>query len=114
MAHLSPPPSPPVHYNKFSSLEHIKMDRSNPSSPTLMQRSAFAAELGHKWNTHGKFDTFVKRFVTLNLNYVLLPHRFITVIQSISLFKSTILASTVVSLSTTITCSIAIASITQP
>lgn len=58
MAHLSPPPSPHPQY-KFANMEHIKME-DNHTTPSLLQRSAFAAELGHKWSTNGNIYNLKK------------------------------------------------------
>ncbi|KAJ6647898.1 Zinc finger protein [Pseudolycoriella hygida] len=49
MAHLSPPPSPPViQSQKYPIMGHLSLEKS---TLPLMEKSQFAATFAHKWNT---------------------------------------------------------------
>lgn len=51
MAHLSPPPSPPVIQNqKYPIMGHLSIEKN---TLPLMEKSQFAATFAHKWNTRG-------------------------------------------------------------
>lgn len=55
MAHLSPPPSPPVIQNqKYPIMGHLSIEKN---SLPLMEKSQFAATFAHKWNTRGTIHT---------------------------------------------------------
>lgn len=53
MAHLSPPPSPPViQSQKYPIMGHLSIEKN---TLPLMEKSQFAATFAHKWNTRGLF-----------------------------------------------------------
>ncbi len=53
MAHLSPPPSPPViQSQKYPIMGHLSIEKN---TLPLMEKSQFAATFAHKWNTRGTF-----------------------------------------------------------
>lgn len=72
MAHLSPPPSPPVIQNqKYPIMGHLSIEKN---TLPLMEKSQFAATFAHKWNTRGK--TFITCLVLITIYYtntVILP-----------------------------------------
>lgn len=54
MAHLSPPPSPPIiQSQKYPIMGHLSIEKN---TLPLMEKSQFAATFAHKWNTRGLLD----------------------------------------------------------
>lgn len=97
MAHLSPPPSPPViQSQKYPIMGHLSIEKN---TLPLMEKSQFAATFAHKWNTRGLFASHES--VTHKHCHILSVFkretifRYLNFVQSVALFESIFLAASI-------------------